>query len=392
MKTKFIVLGVIYFCLSILILVIKLGDSEYERMRDSSSPFIYDSTKLAIRILDSAMNSPSSNWGKEMAVIMSPVAIAALPATIIADTLAFPYDYYLEKKTRKTRGFWKTVSREFHKEEDNPYPIEKYEAYFGDYGSYRIWRGRWFDGGSSLQEKYASVFFILSSKYSQYDMAGSIGYGIASSTSGMTTEIASNLYKIIKADPEKYQNRIITLLENRMVSAQIKEKLYTMLMSDKYEGKVPQFSILYKLKDFLEKRAKYHQNEKMDSLYLLKIERRLETLAVRELRSEYSHFTYLMGYFIVKSNCMTEDIAIDLYKVIDTDPREYHSSIIPLLDNKITPAKTKEKLYNMLLSDEYKNKAYQARLLEEFYERLKKKEGQLTAEEQLIVLKVETIL
>lgn len=240
-------------------------------MKDNPSPFVGDLTQQALKVFKSATNSEPHNFFQCIAIIMCPAVIAALPAFIIADTLAFPYDYYLKKKTEKTRVFWNDADNEFRKEEDNPYPIEKYEAYFGDYASYKINKWRWFES-SKLQEKYATIFFTVSYKHGQYNFATSMGNNIASSNN-MTGELATKLYEIVNANPKKCQHTIISFLKNRLVPAQIKEKLYAMLLSDKYKDEVSQLQYLGKMK--------YYLDEKGDLLNSLKMERRMETLAVR---------------------------------------------------------------------------------------------------------------
>lgn len=85
----------------------KLSMTDMERVRYFSlEPFIYDCTRISTGVVSSALNDSSSNWGRGIAIVLSPFAIAGLPACLIADTVLLPYDTYKYYKIAPHIQFW----------------------------------------------------------------------------------------------------------------------------------------------------------------------------------------------------------------------------------------------------------------------------------------------
>lgn len=96
-----------YVTISIFVGLYKLSQPDYDRARRSPTlPYIYDCTRLALGIVAGALNNSSSNWFRGIAIVFSPVAVAGLPACVIADTLMLPYDYYKYLKVGPHVKFW----------------------------------------------------------------------------------------------------------------------------------------------------------------------------------------------------------------------------------------------------------------------------------------------
>jgi len=188
----------------------KHAADDYERM-DRNLPYIYDATQFTFAILYSAGNSHSSNWFQGLAVILSPVAIAMIPSSIIADTISLPYDYYKYKKHKPTINYWKQA---FAHSGNNKAPdsLEIMTSYYDDYGSRKIY--------NRIQREYLKhypnytlIYVKLAANNQKIKFSSDILRLIAKDLY-LADDIKNEICKLSITDIKKYQQIIFGLLQN----------------------------------------------------------------------------------------------------------------------------------------------------------------------------------
>jgi len=210
------------------------------------SPFIYDTTKMAIGVLKGASDSSTSNWDQEIALILSPVAILALPATLIADTVSLPYDYYLDKKITPNVDFWKKQFVRNKKINKSITDQEKklYEKNFNEIGALMVYqRFRQLSEISATRILFLSKLASNNLDYKYSSKAISLFFSNYGTSYGQTK---SDILTITLNNIDDYKNTISGIIRApyNIQGSEFAEKYYNLMVSGEDITKASKVKIL----------------------------------------------------------------------------------------------------------------------------------------------------
>ena len=203
---------------------------DYKRMNlNSNLPFIYDATQFTFGILNSAVNSHSSNWFQGLAVILSPIAIVMIPSSLFADTISLPYDHYKYKKYKPTIMYWKQA---FAHSGNNiePDSLETLTSYYGDYGAGKI-HGEIQREYLKYYPNYAFPYVQLAANNQEYKYSGDI-LRLISDDIYLSNEIKNDICKLSITDIKKYQQLIFGFIQNETTPLECLHQIVNHFPSD----------------------------------------------------------------------------------------------------------------------------------------------------------------
>lgn len=224
--------------LSIISMYYKITSEDRKRIGLSRNPYVFDTTRMSLRILDNVVNGDSSNWGYGMTVLVSPVALIMLPSNIVADTLLFPYDAYLWYRDSKHIKFWKNV----HKQQLTTLAKNEYLQHYTDAVSPVVLRRI----RTTYNEELIKIYFDVAAKKDDFKLShqiieGATEHGKKFPKLGeyMCTEAAKDInapkfaYSIfLMLERHQYPQLCTTLLAEAGVKCSV--LLYNKNLSEKY--------------------------------------------------------------------------------------------------------------------------------------------------------------
>ncbi|MEE9326416.1 MAG: hypothetical protein V3U71_03900 [Cocleimonas sp.] len=218
------------------------------------TPFLYDTSQFALKAANP--NSYTNGYGV-FAIVLVPVGLLALPATLIADTLSLPYDYFLYKKAKPQLAIWRKISRNKTLLKDFSSKQEKaqFEKHFGKYNAYSIhMRTRHSVGPNYMHPNKVITLFKLANKNPAFKYSNNILNDIAKSANDLDEKILDEFYNLTKIDIDSNSQFITSVIKNDMDS-DFADNYYTTVFSQSEMKTSTRLSILKTLESAYTRRV-----------------------------------------------------------------------------------------------------------------------------------------
>lgn len=212
-------IAIIYFVIALIILYMtKVSMTDLERLKQGSlgsveTPFLYDTTQLALKAVNP--NNYPARQGI-LAIVLAPVGILALPATLIADTLSLPYDYFLYKKAKPQLSTWAKTSKrkELLKDFSSKQEKARFEKNYGKYSAYRIhMTTRHSVGPNYVHPNKVISLFKVAQQHPEFKYSRNILNDIAKSAYDLDEKILDELYNLSTIDIDSNVNFITSVIK-----------------------------------------------------------------------------------------------------------------------------------------------------------------------------------
>jgi hypothetical protein len=241
-------IAIIYLVVALIILYMtKVSMTDLERLNrgklGSDTPFLYDTTQFALKVANP--NSYTNGYGI-FGIVLLPLGILALPATLIADTLSLPYDYYLYSKAKPQLAIWNKVSRKRALLEDFSSQQEKtqFEKHYGKYNAYRIhMTTRHSVGPNYMHPNKVISLYKVAHQHPEHKYSRNILTDIAKSAYDLDEKILDELYTLSKLDIDSNSSFIASVIKDDMDSG-FANNYYTTVFSETKMEENTRLSIL----------------------------------------------------------------------------------------------------------------------------------------------------